>query len=549
MNPELKAGTVSRCTYSWISPLLFEGAKRPLTTQHLYPLSPANRAEEIYNVFEDAWEAIKKIDGKARVQSSPIVLILRASVISFGSGFAKAAVFLLFQNLVIVAGPLLLLYLLRWIENYQSEVQPDLHVSLVFPYMLAVGLFCIQILTTFLTNWNYEMSQLTGFRLRTALTMALYKKSLRLSTAARNMYSTGFILNCSVSDTNRIDLACQFFHGLWGSPLLILITTGLLFWILGPSCLVGLALMVAYAPLQNYWNLLLTKYRRSANFFTDERVRTIQEAVSGIRILKIYSWEASFKSIINEIRTKELHFILRYLVVRASISAVTQVIPTFAMIATFACYALLGNPLSASIILSSLSLFYTLRIPLLILPQAINQALDALVAFERISNLLLASEINDNLPILDGSNENAIEIFNATFSWGTEIKTIGNQQVKPGVLIDINLVLPKGKLVAIIGPVGSGKSSLFSAIIGEMERLKGEVIVRGTLSYCQQSAWIQNATIRDNILFGLPFESEKYEKTIHLSALASDLNQFLDGDRTEIGERGINLSGYISMIF
>ena len=108
---------------------------------------------------------------------------------------------------------------------------------------------------------------------------------------------------------------------------------------------------------------------------------------------------------------------------------------------------------------------------------------------------------------------------------------------------NINLTIPHGSLVAIVGPVGSGKSSLLSGIIGEMRRITGSVYVSGSLGYCSQSAWIQNASVRDNILFGLSYNESRYNTAISVCALNRDLDILPAGDLTEIGEKGINLSG------
>lgn len=123
-------------------------------------------------------------------------------------------------------------------------------------------------------------------------------------------------------------------------------------------------------------------------------------------------------------------------------------------------------------------------------------------------------------------------IENGTFSWGEH-----------NILEDINLKLEKGSLNAIVGSVGAGKSSLVSAFLGEMDKVTGRVNTIGSIAYVSQQAWIQNATLRDNILFGRPYIQSLYDQVVEACALVPDIQMLPGGDYTEIGEKGINLSG------
>lgn len=133
--------------------------------------------------------------------------------------------------------------------------------------------------------------------------------------------------------------------------------------------------MLLYFPVQAVLTRVLTSFRQKANLNADKRVKIIQQVIAGIRVIKIYAWEKSFKLLLSSVRATELGFVLKYLFVRAAISAITQVIPTFAMIFSFMAYSLLGNPLLPSVIFSSLALFYSLRVPLLVMPMALTQVI------------------------------------------------------------------------------------------------------------------------------------------------------------------------------
>ncbi|XP_071430083.1 ATP-binding cassette sub-family C member 3 isoform X3 [Pithys albifrons albifrons] len=204
---------------------------------------------------------------------------------------------------------------------------------------------------------------------------------------------------------------------------------------------------------------------------------------------------------------------------------------------TFAVYVSVDekNILDAEKAFVSLSLFNILKFPLNMLPQVISNIAQTSVSLKRIQHFLSHDELDPNCVetkvIAPG---NAISVTNATFSWGKELKPS---------LKDINMLVPSGSLVAIVGQVGCGKSSLVSALLGEMEKLEGEVAVKGSVAYVPQQAWIQNATLKDNILFGQAPNEEKYQNTLEACALKTDLEVLPGGDQTEIGEKGINLSG------
>lgn len=227
--------------------------------------------------------------------------------------------------------------------------------------------------------------------------------------------------------------------------------------------------------------------------------------------------------------------------------------------ATLIVYSALGNSFTSDFAYFALALFYVLRIPLIVYPQAVSRSVDCVVAFRRIQELLMAPELDTDLSAIKGPVETSIHFDHADFVWeGASNETTApetpSQQPDPDSkvftgLSDINLSIKKGSLVAVIGAVGSGKSSLVQAMIGEMKRTAGQFQINGSVAYCAQTAWIQNMTLRDNILFGSPFEESKYEQVVHDCALESDLAILTAGDQTEIGEKGVNLSGKKRIIY
>lgn len=279
-------------------------------------------------------------------------------------------------------------------------------------------------------------------------------------------------------------------------------------------------------------------------------------------------------------------------------------IPLFVTLATFLVYSALGNKLTAATAFTSLSLFQIIRFPLLVVPMMITRVIDLSVVNGRLSRFLNAkgreaveldgggdgdSVVGGDAPIsLEGhflsrlpaaAGAPAIELHGAAFRWPetavesdkgkkkkrrkrsrlfghgahhsaesvrsalAEQGSRAEEAARPPTLSALDLSLSRGSLTIVLGPVGSGKTSLLLALLGDMPRLKGRAVLRGEVVYCAQEPWIQNMTLKDNVLFGKPFDARLYEEVLGACALAADLEQLPAGDRTEIGERGINLSG------
>ncbi|KAI9142193.1 P-loop containing nucleoside triphosphate hydrolase protein [Paraphysoderma sedebokerense] len=463
------------------------------------------------------------------------------------AGFLK-----LIGNAAQTLSPLLLRYVISFISDSQpldpAQPIPPEYVG----YLLVLAMFALQMISTVTVNVCFIMSLGIGVQIRTALTTAIYRKALKLSPKARNEWNVGKVTNCM--STGKYMVAAQL-HLLWSAPFQCVLCMVFLIAQLGPSALAGLGLMILFGPIQARVMRVLSSYRKDVQIITDERVKLMNESLQGIKIIKFFAYEPAFLNSIAALRFKELNLVRRLAVWRAGIFGFAQVIPVFASILVFIIYAASGNALTPAIVFSSLALFNTLRLPLTHLPTVIAAAVDAMVAANRIAALLNAEEL-DSQPVRLTSDEArqkgidwAIKVDKATFLWESEpqeedeVPLAITIKEKPPTLRDIGIEIPKGTLVAIVGRVGSGKSSLLSGMVGEMKRLNGQVQIAGKVGYCPQQPWIQNATLRENILFGLPYDEKRYKNAIYYAALERDLQILPDGDQTEIGEKGINLSG------
>ncbi|TQN69244.1 Multidrug resistance protein fer6 [Colletotrichum shisoi] len=402
-------------------------------------------------------------------------------------------------------------------------------------------------------------------------------------------WGNGRIVNLMSVDTYRIDQASALFHLTWTAPISCLITLVVLVINLSYSALAGFALLVAGIPLLTRAIRSLFKRRKAINKVTDQRVGLTQEILQSVRFVKYFGWESAFLERLKGIRRREIHAIQILLAIRNAINAVSLSLPIFASMLSFVTYAKTNNALNPALVFSSLALFNGLRIPLNLLPLVLGQVVDAWSSLKRIQDFLLAEEQEEDVVIkLDG--DNALEMTNASFTWertttqeseksaagtgkggkkgttqptlapkpaikseeplassgnstGDGASTLVEEEREPFKLQDLNFEIKRDELVAVIGTVGSGKTSLLAALAGDMRKTSGEVALGASRAFCPQYAWIQNATVRDNILFGKDMDKAWYQEVINACALRPDLAMLPNGDLTEIGERGITISG------
>ncbi|KAM7392240.1 hypothetical protein PAMA_007390 [Pampus argenteus] len=308
--------------------------------------------------------------------------------------------------------------------------------------------------------------------------------------------------------------------------------------VLGASALAGIATVVLLFPLNGFIAKMRSKLQEVQMKFMDGRIKLMNEILNGVKILKFYAWENAFLRRIGELRDRELNALRKsqilYSISLASFNSSSFLI----LIAVFAVYVLIDerNTLDAQKIFVSVLLVNILKNPLSQLPFAMNTTMQAFVSLRRLGNFLLQDELKpDDVERLPHNTDgDAVTIKGGFFAWSAD---------GPPCLEKINMSVKTGALVAVVGHIGSGKSSLLSAMLGEIERRSGSLSVRGSVAYVPQQAWIQNATMKNNILFGQERKESWYHRVVEACALLPDLDILPARDATEIGEKGLNLSG------
>ncbi|GJJ12903.1 hypothetical protein Clacol_007149 [Clathrus columnatus] len=434
---------------------------------------------------------------------------------------------------------------------------------------LAVALFAMQghgflslsihiEVSSLATNQYTILTMTNGMTIRAGVISLIFRKSLRLSGRARMKHSTGQITTLISTDATRLDLASAQVHNLWVNPIQvtfsahhIAIGIGLLIGNLGVSALVGLGVLLIGFPLQGIFVKILIVQRTKGVGITDQRMRITTEVLQGIRLIKLYAWEMFYVNKIGDLRRRELKTIRKAAVAQAALISSVTAVPIVASILSFITYGLTGHTLTPAIIFSSLQLLDIIRLPLVFIPFVISACADAYVALGRIGEFLTAEELGELYMIEPNLEDEGTKLgvkVEGNFTWESATSgaasDVGKEEDQPFKLTNLNLRIPRGSFVAIVGRVGSGKSSLLQAMIGEMRKVSGQVTFSSPVSYVSQTPWIMNETLKENILFGKPDDDdEKFDSIIRACSLVQDLKMLPQGDRTEIGEKGINLSG------
>uniref|UniRef100_A0AAR2JY90 ATP-binding cassette, sub-family C (CFTR/MRP), member 3 n=1 Tax=Pygocentrus nattereri TaxID=42514 RepID=A0AAR2JY90_PYGNA len=549
--PESTAGFLSRLTFWWFTSLAIKGYKNPLETKDLWSLNKQDCSDTVVPELLREWEVEKSkakryetvVYSRAgkeanHVEVSPeeveVLLsdrkkshqpsFLRALLRAFGPYFLIGSAFKLLQDLITFINP----QLLRMLIEFTKEER----VPSWWGFSLAFLMFCCALLQTLILHQHFQYCFVTGMRLRSAIIGAIYRKSLVITNEAKRSSTVGEVVNLMSVDAQRFMDLTTFLNMLWSSPLQIILALFFLWQTLGPSVLAGVAVMILLIPLNAVIAMKTRTYQVEQMQYKDARIKLMNEILNGMKVLKLYAWEVSFKEKVLQIRQKELNVLRKTAYLSALSTMAWTSAPFLVALTTFAVYVTVDkeNVLDAEKAFVSLSLFNILRFPLNMLPQVISSLAQASVSLRRVQEFLSHDELNpDNV-----DRKPAPSVVNGKFSW---------LKKDSPTLQNINVLVPQGSLLAVVGHVGCGKSSLVSALLGEMEKLEGHISIRGSVAYVPQQAWIQNATLRDNILFGKPYVEQKYRCVLEACALTPDLEVLPGGDQTEIGEKGINLSG------
>lgn len=503
-----------RIFFSWVKPLLSYGFKNILTEKHFFALNKDDEPSYCSDKF-----------------SATLPRYLGASSPTFSSLFADNR--FIFITSLMLGGLFCVcnLWLIDMLKSFLSFLEIP-NPSIIKGAAFALGFCILGTLTWVFIQHCFFLITKLSLRIRGALILAIYQRIFKLKSSDRLSISAGKISNLMLQDSMRISVASQALVMLIVSVFLILVATMLLYLQMGISGIIGSLSAFIVIPLSNIINKRISSNSKLLMQASDIRISRMNELLSRIKTVKAMSWEESIKSLINQSRLNEIKLLKHLSWNTALLNLIIQSSPLFIAVITFTTYVSLGKTLELPVVLSAIAIFGILKTPVMHLPRLLIQITDAKVSLERLDEIFrmhTEDRKKHDIAALPGS----IQFQKATIGW------IGSAPVLKNISINIE----PGELISLTGASGAGKTTFLNTIIGEATVLDGSYGKSGEVSYAPQNAFIISGTIRENILFGLEYDEERYWQVIHSCHLIDDLNEFPNHDLTELAESGGNLSG------
>ncbi|KAG7362244.1 multidrug ABC transporter permease/ATPase [Nitzschia inconspicua] len=607
----------SALTFGWFTPVLQRmqleldmGMSPDLESDpKIPPLPPEDSTDHVfYDEFERLWKQ------QQQQQTEPPSLV-KCLWKAFHPLFVSAGILKAVHDCLQFVGPQVLNGLIRFLREPAESITTGLS--------LTVAVTVAQLAMSLCLRHYFFRCYRVSIKIRTAVLMAIYQKSLTIDSTYYKDHPIGQITNLMSVDVQRLQGVITYLHAIWYSFLQIVLAMYFLWQQLGPSCLAGVLVILLSIPLTGVSAQWMGKLQKKLMEKKDDRVQCNQETIGNMKIVKLQAWEGPFRDKINHLRKVEIRRLFIYDVGQCLSWLLWSAVPLLIAVCTFGAYVTVaGQSLDVASALTALALFEILRFPLYMLPYVINMIVEASVAVKRIQDFLNAPDYTRPSKLTDGrtgsenGNGNEIPVIRlkeGTFTYenilaptyankiptleeqleeteqdlllvkakladaedhlaelegrpsyaqyGSTVSTISanhndntydatsESNLRPEKILSlrrVNFECREGEFVAVVGGVGSGKTTLLKAILGECQKVSGEVGVRGSVAYFDQKPFIMNDTVKGNILFGKSedkVDEELYQLAVKSACLEHDLEMLSFGDQTEIGEKGITLSG------
>jgi ATP-binding cassette subfamily C (CFTR/MRP) protein 1 len=470
-----------------------------------------DRTEVVTGKFVKEWQS--QVNG---CKPSLIVALMKC----FSWDFLLAGIYKFCWSILLC---LCAFYFVRELTAFVGDASAPTYQGWLLCFGFLVG--CLLLSFTF-QQMSAKAAQV-GLRMRGALLQSVYEKSLRLDLQD---LVAGDVVNLATNDCSRLMESCLSFQNLWSGVLEALGIVGLLIYLVGNIGFIALGIVIVLVALQCVFGFTVSALRSRNIRTTDDRVSMMTEILMAIKLVKLYAWEDFFSKRVKKIRLKEVALITGGASIKIINLAIVYGVPPLIALCIFAVYVVRVGKLTPTVAFTTLSLFNTLRFPIVVFPRSLRGFAEFIAALRRLQAFLLKEEMH---VYPKSTDYKGVLMENASFSY------LHTQDL----LHNLNFEIPHGKLCGLIGLVGTGKSNLVYAILGQMKLTQGNFKVGGKIGYVPQTPWIQNGTIRDNILFGLPYDEERYKQTVYSCAMVRDLEIMVDGDLTVLSDRGQNLSG------
>ncbi|KAJ6589838.1 P-loop containing nucleoside triphosphate hydrolase protein [Mycena vulgaris] len=557
-NPEQTASILSVVFYFFLDPIIFLAYRIPhLKFEQLPPLCDYDDAT---NLKATAFPHLDVYAGKKRHVFFGLVWIYRWT-------FFSMAIMLTIIGLSAFVAPIGLNRLLNYLENPNASTD-----SLMKPWFWILLLFLGPLVSSLAFQWYIFISTHIMTQTSAIITQLVFEHALRIRVKAEtgekgkadavadkkaSANLLGKITNLVTVDLGAIGEARNGLFLVILVPIQIIGSIIFLYQVLGWSAFVGMGVMVALFPVPGYVAKLEQTVQKATLKKTDARVQTVSETMNVLRMVKMFGWEKQMNGKIAEKREEELSWIWRRKLLDLANAIVNNVIPVLVMITTYA--VIMKQDLSASKVFSSMAVFDLLRSQLWFTFYCISTTVNGKVSLDRLNEFLhntelLDSFISKDIPEIVAPDEpasDAIGFRDATFAWSSEETdgTLTPSRRRFLLKVEGELFFKPGCVNLVVGPTGSGKTSLLMALLGEMHLIPSSPSswynlprAKG-ISFAHQESWVMNDTIKNNILFNSPMDAERYQKVLYQCCLDRDLELFDAGDDTEVGEKGLTLSG------
>ncbi|KAK7866057.1 hypothetical protein R5R35_013557 [Gryllus longicercus] len=566
-NPRARASPLSALTFGWVLGTFWRGYQRDLEVDDLTQPLTEHRSDLLGDVFEKRWSE-ERLRAARRGGARPSLTRVLARV--FGVQLALYGLVLAAMELGLrVAQPI---FLGRLVLSFSSESEVSRDAALGY----AAGVVLCSVVDVCVTHPYFMGLSHMGMKMRVGSCSLLYRKALRLSKTALGDTTAGQVVNLLANDVARFDLALNFLHHLWVGPVGTVLVTYIMYCEVGVAAVVGVVTVLLFIPLQAVLGKRMAALRLRAAGRTDARVRLMGEMVGGVRAIKMYAWERPFQALAAAARRRELKCIESSSHIRGVTLGFMMYNTRISIFASVLAYVFTGGIVTPEKVFLIVGYYKILgQTMAYFFPVGLNQLAEVLVSIRRIENFLLHEEsprcaerkaeavaappawseeialmekAPEKPPSANNANNNAsahafvahaapgVELSDASAKWSGDA-------AGEDTLSHVTLSIGAAQCVAVVGQVGAGKTSLLHALLRELPLRAGTLEVRGRVSYASQEPWMFAGSVRQNILFGEPFDRQRYNRVLRACALDVDLENLPYSDETMVGDRGISLSG------